>query len=732
MHQFTFMRSLQFWIIYLVFSIVPLVAQQVLPVEPSFESGGDWLLSQSEYKAGLYQGESSDIIVLSNGLVRRAFLIRENIACIALDNVPSGTSMLRGVKPEAEISIDGRNYDVGGMSGQPNYAYLNPDWLDSLHNDEMALQFVNYEIGEIQQSFHWARVRHHHKDAAWPPKGLHLQLNFSMPASSEHEDISVAVHYELYDNIPVIGKWITVKNKSDVTIQIDKFTSEIIAAVEYISPVENRGVAIPTPNIHVETDYAFAGMTTQNSNRHVIHWEEDPDYHTQVNYLKTTPCLLKVKPELGPNQSVASGETFTSFKTFVLVFDGYDRERNGLAQRRMYKTIAPWTTENPLMMHARFADWERVKIAIDQAAAVGFEMVILTFGSGFNIEDDSADYLKKMQSYADYAKGKGVEIGGYSLLASRKVGGGNDVVMPEGQKPTFGNSPCLVSEWGNEYFEKLYRFYENSGFSLLEHDGSYPGDICTAHNHPGHTGLDDSRWNQFQVISKFYKWCRSRGIYLNVPDYYYLAGSNKCAMGYREVNWSLPREQQVIHTRQNIYDGTWTKGTSMGWMFVPLTEYHGGGEAATIEPLSEHLDHYEQMMINNLGAGVQACYRGPRLYDNEATKQKVIEQISWYKEHREVLEGEIIHLRRADGRDLDYWLNVNPKGEEKGMLMVFNPLDKSITKRISIPLYYTGLSDKTWVSINGQEKEELQIGRDYTITLELSVPAQKHTWVLFE
>ena len=29
----------------------------------------------------------------------------------------------------------------------------------------------------------------------------------------------------------------------------------------------------------------------------------------------------------------------------------------------------------------------------------------------------------------------------------------------------------------------------------------------------------------------------------------------------------------------------WTKAPSLGWMFVPLTQYHGGGTAATIEPL---------------------------------------------------------------------------------------------------------------------------------------------------
>lgn len=720
-----------------------------LKPEPRAASYGtaDYLLEPASYNAGVYQGRLKNEIILSNGLIRRAFLIEDNAACIAFDNLVSNESILRGVKPEAEISINGVQYSVGGLIGQPNYAYLDPRWIDSLHNDLSAFQFVDYSIGQPVKSLDWKRVRHHKEDVAWPPQGVHLTMNFRMPKVQPvkidqevkplerpltENDIIVSVHYELYDGIPVIAKWISVQNNSNTTITIDEFTSEIIAAVEYMSPVENRGIEIPTPNIHVETDYAFAGMTTNNSSLHTVHWEEDPDYHTQVNYLKTTPCLLKVKPELGPDYELLPGNSFTSFRTYVLPFDGYDRERNGLAQRRMYKTIAPWTTENPLMMHARFSDWDRVKLAIDQAAEVGFEMVILTFGSGFDIENESLEYLAKMKAYANYAKSKGVEIGGYSLLASRKVGNGNDVAMPEGQKPTFGNSPCLESSWGQDYFRKLFAFYKETGFSLLEHDGSYPGDVCTSSDHPGHKGFEDSRWNQFAAISEFYHWCRSEGIYLNVPDYYYLSGSNKCAMGYREVNWSLPRAQQVVHTRQNIYDGTWTKSSSMGWMFVPLTEYHGGGAAATIEPLDDHLDHYELMMASNLGAGVQACYRGPRLFDTERTRSMVKEQVDWFKAYREVLEGDIIHLRRPDGRDLDYWLNVNPEGEEKGMLLVFNPLDKAINKTLKIPMYYTGLTDMVTIEMENGKETIGKLDRQYNLELEVTVPAGKYTWFSFK
>ena len=70
-------------------------------------------------------------------------------------------------------------------------------------------------------------------------------------------------------------------------------------------------------------------------------------------------------------------------------------------------------------MHVRESSDQAVKQAIDQCAAVGFEMVIMTFGSGFQIENDSVSYLQRMKALNSYAADKGIAIGGYSLLASR-------------------------------------------------------------------------------------------------------------------------------------------------------------------------------------------------------------------------------------------------------------------------------------------------------------------------
>src|SRR5262249_43451561 len=148
------------------------------------------------------------------------------------------------------------------------------------------------------------------------------------------------------------------------------------------------------------------------------------------------------------------------------------------------------------------------------------------------------------------AHSRNIALGGYSLLASRRIDDENDVVNPATGKPhgfaRFGESPCLGSKWGQDYFAKLRSFIEQTNLDVLEHDGSYPGDVCASTSHPGHHGLNDSQWTQWRTITDFYKWCRARGVYLNVPDWYFLAGSNKTGMGYRETNWSLPREQQEI------------------------------------------------------------------------------------------------------------------------------------------------------------------------------------------
>ncbi|HPF52513.1 MAG TPA: hypothetical protein PK335_13100 [Draconibacterium sp.] len=924
----------------------------------------DWLVTNVKLKSGLFRTADNSEIVLSNGILSRSIKISPNAATVSLKNLQTKQEYLRGVKPEAIVEIDGIKYDVGGLVGQQNYAFLTTEDKNGLKSSLNSFRLTNIEVGSPKPVMHWNTVRHHAPDTEWPPKGVRLQMDYSLPemsidyllknsiesglgrktiinenfdnklegwkihVSPSHErsslenegkpgeiytpanssvymekqlneevglveatifsgtdnsgeygpgivlvfkdkmvkinikpggddrnsnptlgvydgernvrgvgnghefdfnnpyslrirleedtifyegrnqkegwmlfhrskkdkswgipvavrfgktnqsgegkddenpgelvrlhiqgvsvygkydkaeveklkvyadnlrNVTVSVNYELYDGIPVLRKWLTVKNNTSKPITINSFVSEILAAVEYTSFVDFHNKLIPNPNVHVETDYAFGGMSLMNSTAHSVKWLFDEQFVTQVNYARKTPCLLNVSPEIGPDAAVEAGGTFESFNAYIMPFDNYERQRNGLSLAKMYKIIAPWTTENPLMMHARFSDWESVKKAIDQCSEVGFEMVILTFGSGFDVEKDDPEYLAEMKKYRDYAKSKGIDLGGYSLLASRRIDDENDVINPKTGKTggfaTFGNSPCLCSEWGNNYFDKLYHFYNETGFSVFEHDGSYPGDVCASTTHPGHKGLSDSQYMQWKKLSDFYKWCRGKDIFLNVPDYWFLSGSNKTGMGYRETNWSLPREQQVIHVRQNIFDGTHLKLPSMGWMFVPLTEYHGGGAAATIEPLSEHLHHYDLMMKSNLGFGVQACYRGPRLFDTDATKQMVKANVDWYKKYRDILESPLLQLKRANAIDVDYMMHVNPTLKQKGLVMIFNPKNTDVTEKITLPLYYTGLTETANIRQEEGKLKTYKISRDYNVEIEVPVKANSYTWLVVE
>lgn len=903
----------------------------------------DWLIAQPEMKTSFFKTER-DELVLTNGLISRVFNIDKGGATIGIENLMTGENMLRSVKPEAVVEINGLTLPVGGLKGQPIHNYLLDNWIPGLKEDPEAFRLQGIDTGSTQARFGWKkRPEWMPVDLPWPAPGKRVTFTYSgddqliqrllkktatdegretlfldefktlgehwtvnaspaeernsfmnegkageimsMPnhavfaevdspepakvwivqvnpgtdqssswgpgmalideegealkfnirpadksfgifdgkderkkgkleegkpvflrieqnggeiifsygyspdayqvllrlprmtrsiqslrvgkmgpqgaakdfgeagengrtqmmkvqilgglvqgkeeellASLQYlKQIHIDVHYEMYDCIPLMSKWITIENHGDKELTIDRFKSEIVAFVEAESAVDAKSEWLK-PNISVETDFRFGGMSNDNLYSSSIAWNEDPDYDTQVNYERETPVLLEAYPKLGPDQTLAPGDEFGSFRVWELFHDSWDRERKGLAERKMYRSQAPWVTENPIMMHVRNADNESVKKAIDQSAEVGFEMVIMTFGSGFQIENDSEENLDRMKGLADYAHSKGIALGGYSLLASRSIDAENDVVMPEGKTPRFGNSPCLESEWGIKYFEKLYNFYKRTGMDILEHDGSYPGDVCASHDHPGHKGLEDSQWNQYEKIKSFYEWARAEGIFLNVPDYYFMAGSSKTGMGYRETNWSLPRAQQEIIERQNIYDGTWQKTPSMGWMFVPLVQYHGGGAAATIEPLKDHLPHYEQRLANLFGAGVQAAYRGPQLYDSPRTKEVVEKWVNFYKSHRDILDSDVVHIRRPDGRDYDGILHVNPHLDEKGLIMLYNPLDIPIKKNIKINLYYTGLKDKAQLIDHEGKETELMLQRDYSVALPVNIPANSQQW----
>lgn len=693
--------------------------------QPLVHPDYDWLIDNSKAKAGVYRTNDNKDLVLRNGLVARVFRVSPNLATIDYLNQMTGESLLRAVSSEGTLTIDGKTYTIGGLSQQPEYAYTLMRWVDQLAALPNAFQVQKFEVKELDDRMGWKQVR-------WA-------ANTQMPSGKElvftltKDAIVVKVHFVLYDGIPTISKWVEVINEGDLLVQVNQFKLEQLAMVEGESLVGTPAEWIK-PNIHIETDYAFGGMQQRNSDV-TTYWEPDSRYTSQANYPLQTPCLLEVKPPLGPETAIRPGESLRTFRVWETPMDSYDKERRGLFIRKMYRTISPWTTENPIFLHLTNSKEEVVKQAIDQCAEVGYEMVILSFGSGVNMEDESDENYAYFKKLVDYANSKGIELGGYSLLSSRWISDEVDVINPKTGKRggmIFGSSPCLSSEWGYNYFRKIRKFYEKTGMSVFENDGSYPGNVCASTNHAHHNGLGDSQWKQYAQIQGLYQWMRGEGIYMNIPDFYVNSGSNKTGIGYREVNWSLPRERQLVLGRQNIYDGLWDRIPSMCWTFTPLTQYHGGGAAATIEPLKDHLDAYENQMMQNYGSGVQSCYRGPRLYDAPETKELVVRVIDWYKKYRNILNSDLVHLRRPSGKDWDGFLHVNPELKEKGLAMFFNPTNEDLVREITLPLYYTGLTKTATIREQEGKAKTYKLNREYEVKLSIHIPANSYNWIVIE
>lgn len=697
------------------------------------KAASDWLIKPVSDKAEVHISPDKKELVLFNGLLRRSFVVTPAVACVDFRNMSNDQQLLRAVKPEARVTINGREYTIGGLAGQPENAYLRPEWIASMTPLNSDFVFRNYTIELLTPYVKW-------NPTTWTgnkrqPEGKTLIFHFAGNTMAL-KDINIDIRYELYNGIPLLVKSLEIHNRSSAAVKVDRVVNEVLAIVEEESAVEgNEDSMRKQHGIYVETNFAYNNSMRYGLSDQTTRWVRDTTYTSQVNYALRTPAVLEVYPDRAPGVVLSSGESLSSVRTAELLIDSYDRERRGMMIRQMYRVLAPWTTQNPVFMHLVSKNDAEVRTAIDQCAATGYEALILSFGSHCNMEDTTAVNVAHWKQLADYAHGKGIQIGSYALFSSRRISDEDDVIDPATGKPGgayFGHAPCFGSKWGLAFRDKIKYFITKTGFDIWENDGPYPGDVCASTSHPGHKNLDDSRWRQMEIQKELYRWCNERGVYVNAPDWYYLDGTHKSALGYREVNFSLPREQQLILNRQNIFDGTWEKTPSMSWGFVPLTKYHGGGPEAVLEPLEEHLDAYRQLMMQYYGAGVQACYRGPRLYDTEKTKAVVTEVINWYKKYRDILNADVVHLRRADGRDWDGWLHVSPQGRDRGMLLLFNPLPEKITRRIVVPLYYTGLTDTARLRVEGGGPVSYRLNRSYEIELTVTLEPGKTWWGVIE
>ena len=152
----------------------------------------DYLVEKINEKAAALRNEISNEMILSNGLISRTFRLSPNAATTSLKILTNQQELVRAVKPEAVVTVNGFTINVGGLTGQPNLAFLYPDWIDGLEANPLSFKFSGFKISEPEKRFEWKEVRHHAPGTEWPPRGIKLQMDYRLGDLSSEDLMAIS------------------------------------------------------------------------------------------------------------------------------------------------------------------------------------------------------------------------------------------------------------------------------------------------------------------------------------------------------------------------------------------------------------------------------------------------------------------------------------------------------------------------------------------------------------
>ncbi|MCI0496411.1 hypothetical protein L0Z72_15505, partial [candidate division KSB1 bacterium] len=181
----------------------------------------DWLINK--VATAVTVERESNFIRFSNGIIFRRWYVGENIGCISFKNLCSDAEFVRSIQPEAIVTIDGKEYQVGGILHDKVHNYIDTNWLPEMKSKSGAFIFKGMRESLPESDIQW-QPRYGAPDTPFPPKGTRLTLEFD-PPENFRQAIKVFVHYEMYEGVPVMAKWIEVENHSDQEIRIDRMTT---------------------------------------------------------------------------------------------------------------------------------------------------------------------------------------------------------------------------------------------------------------------------------------------------------------------------------------------------------------------------------------------------------------------------------------------------------------------------------------------------------------------------
>jgi hypothetical protein len=421
--------------------------------------------------------------------------------------LPSTSASLGGVVAAPAL---GRSLATG--------PYLNRTGLDApgaLQSDPASpFAFLGLAQAPMDKPFEWAPgTRGADPAIPWPHPGLHAVATFQGMAATAWENVTAAVHYQLLQGLPFVGRWVEVGCSEGLQcgIVLDAVECVILALNPGFSPIASA----PYPG--QSEDFAggmplFPGtgrLTAVTSLQYGAHARHSNDVLSMGGDAGSTQPRLSIGDDEGLNFPLGTSGPWTSVKAYLLLhdegweqggtvplypssetywgctlgpcavpgsgtpFEGSFSERRGLALRRFLLAVAPQVAEAPLQYHLVASDSASVRAACDQMSSVGWEMLVESYGSGYDVESSDPAYLARVAGDVAYCKARGVEVGGYDLIGwTRDPGRGWGALDAAGHDT--GNA-CFGSGWEDFFQGSVLNFSVATGASVIETDGESEG-----------------------------------------------------------------------------------------------------------------------------------------------------------------------------------------------------------------------------------------------------------------
>lgn len=591
---------------------------------------------------------SAGKIVLQNGLIRREIEI-EDCKTISFFNYQKNIELINTAHGDFGMSVNGKGYSTE------------------------AFDFIEYRLVTCEERVPYKKSPTMTYEGVYPPAGKAIELCYK----GKELPLSLTIRYEIYDGMPVIMKRLTVKNIGKEAVTVDNIAPDVMCITE------NRDT------LFVDSDY---NSTTQFLGLNIQKYAK--------NYARYRYEILEVAPLYRMNVKLSTEEELSSICAYELLFGTDYYEHRLIEVKEMYRRIAPWSTDNVLFFHLISNSSRTIRKAVDQCKEVGLEMIIQSFGSGVRMESGKERYLNRIKKAYEYGHEKGLRMGAYTLayVKNYRPVKGDEALNHDGSHIC----RCLACDWAEQYMKNVIRFIDRTGADAVEIDGPYGMLMCSGGKTHRHDDFTDSQYKQWKSsVVDWYKQLKERGIYINAPDWHFLNGINRCGVGYEEIAFSEKRAEQLITSRIYYYKGTFDKNPSQGWGFLPLNVYHGGGKDAMFFPTEQNAFEFDWAMAQITASGVWPTIRGKKVYDSQTGKEIFKKWVGIFKKYREVLNGITIHFMppriNPEKPDrticIDAIMNQLPYGDTRGFVMFFNQTDSERTEEITLPVYYTGLTE---------------------------------------